>query len=233
MIVYRLKMKLLSDTTFGRGDGVAGLVDQEVEHDACGFPYLRGRTLKGLLSEECDNLIAVLPDRIVQNHWQNVVADVFGKPGSTLDTSSQMHVSDACLPEDLRQAVAYQIRRKDSQLTSVDILNSLTTIRRQTAIDPKTGTPDEKSLRSARVVLRDLEFTAFLSFEVQPSDEALSLLAVGSLALRRVGSSRNRGRGYVRCNLFETQENDQSLGKEITSDLGLIQRFGRTDKGER
>lgn len=49
--MYSIKIKLLSDTTFGRGDGVAGLVDQEVEHDQYGFPFLRGRTLKGLLSE--------------------------------------------------------------------------------------------------------------------------------------------------------------------------------------
>ena len=66
MPIYRLKIKLLSDTTFGRGDGVAGLIDQEVEHNPCGFPYLRGRTLKGFLSEEGDNLIAMLT-----RHLQN------------------------------------------------------------------------------------------------------------------------------------------------------------------
>ena len=235
MIVYRLKMKLLSDTTFGRGDGVAGLVGQEVEQDACGFPYLRGRTLKGLLSEECDNLIAVLGSPH-QQHWQEVACEVFGKPGSTLDTISQMHVGDACLPEDLRQAVAYQMKLtdvayqmkltdNDNKLTRVDILESLTTIRSQTAINPKTGTPDENSLRSARVVLRELEFTAPLNFEVQPSDDALSLLAVGTLALRRVGSGRNRGRGYVRCRLFDSTE------KEITADLTLVQRFGVVGEG--
>ena len=224
MIVYRLKMKLLSDTTFGRGDGVAGLVGQEVEQDACGFPYLRGRTLKGLLSEECDNLIAVLGSPH-QQHWQGVACEVFGKPGSTLDTISQMHVGDACLPEDLRQAVAYQMKLRDNKLTRVDILESLTTIRSQTAINPKTGTPDENSLRSARVVLRELEFTAPLNFEVQPSDDALSLLAVGTLALRRVGSGRNRGRGYVRCRLFDSTE------KEITADLTLVQRFGVVGEG--
>ena len=70
MPVYTLKIKLLSDTTFGRGDGVAGLVDQEVEHDPYGFPYLRGRTLKGLLSEECDNLIAILTN--YRSYWETV-----------------------------------------------------------------------------------------------------------------------------------------------------------------
>ena len=75
MVTYRLKIKLLSDTTFGRGDGVAGLIDQEVEHDPYGFPYLRGRTLKGLLSEEFDNLVAVLPNQH-QPRWQEVACHV-------------------------------------------------------------------------------------------------------------------------------------------------------------
>jgi hypothetical protein len=212
-------MKLLSDTTFGRGDGVAGLIDQEVEHDPYGFPYLRGRTLKGLLSEECDNLIAVLSPDNIRKYWEKVACDLFGKPGSTLETISQMHVGDACLPEDLRQAVAYQIK-EEKKLTRVDILESLTTIRRQTAIDPKTGTPDESSLRSSRVVLRDLEFTADLRFETKPGDDALVLLVVGTLALRRVGSGRNRGRGYVQCKLFDSEE------KELTSDATYVQHFG-------
>ncbi|MHC5770602.1 MAG: RAMP superfamily CRISPR-associated protein [Nostoc sp.] len=81
MIIYQLKIKLLSDTTFGRGDGVAGLVDQELEYDSSGFPYLRGRTLKGLLSEESDNLIAVLPVEIRHN-WENFACIIFGTPGS-------------------------------------------------------------------------------------------------------------------------------------------------------
>ncbi|AFZ28135.1 putative RAMP superfamily protein probably involved in DNA repair [Cylindrospermum stagnale PCC 7417] len=201
MIVYKLKIKLLSDTTFGRGDGVAGLVDQEVEHDAYGFPYLRGRTLKGLLSEECDNLIAVLPENSRQ-HWEQVACHLFGKPGSILNTNSYMHIGDACLPEDLRKVIAYQMKT-DNNLTKVEILESLTTIRCQTAIDMKTGTPDRKSLRSSRVILRELKFTAHLSFDVQPNDDALTLLSVGTLALRRVGSGRNRGRGHVQCQLFD------------------------------
>jgi hypothetical protein len=218
MIVYKLKIKLLSDTTFGRGDGVAGLVDQEVEHDSSGFPYLRGRTLKGLLSEECDNLIAVLSPDSVRKRWESVAGNLFGKPGSTLETISKMQVGDACLPEDLRQAVAYQLKRGDNKLMRVDILESLTAIRRQTAIDSKTGVADETSLRSARVVLRELEFTANLSFEVQPHRCTLTLLSVGILALRRVGSNRNRGLGHIQCQLFDPNN------KNITGDF--VQFFG-------
>lgn len=204
MIKYQLKIQLLTDTTFGRGDGVAGLIDQEVEHDSSGFPFLRGRTLKGLLSEECDNLIMVLPSNI-RSHWENIACILFGSSGSNLDNIGIMHVGDACLPEDLREVVTWQIQNQE--LTSIDILNSLTTVRRQTAIDSGTGVADEGSLRSFRVVVRKLEFNADLLFETQPDDEILSLLSVGTLALRRIGSGRNRGRGHVKCTLHEYIDN--------------------------
>lgn len=215
MIVYRLKMKLRSDTTFGRGDGVAGWVDREVEHDRHGFPYLRGRTLKGLLSEECDNAVSLLENR--REHWQQVAGKLFGKSGSTVDTIAIMKVGDACLPEDLRKAVARQLEEKNPLLNRVQILESLTTVRRQTAIDTVTGTPDKNSLRSERVIIRDLEFTADLRFETQPDDDILALLLIGTLALRRVGSGRNRGRGRVSCSLWN------SAGQELASDY--LDRF--------
>ena len=37
-----IKITLKSAATFGRGDGVPGLVDREIEHDTNGFPFLRG-----------------------------------------------------------------------------------------------------------------------------------------------------------------------------------------------
>jgi len=203
-MIYKLKIKLLSDTTFGRGDGVAGLIDQEVEHDKYGFPYLRGRTLKGLLSEECDNLINVLPDESQKNYWENIACKLFGIPGSKLETIAAMHVGDACLPDDLRQVVVYEI--DSEQLTNQDVLSSLTTIRRQTAINHENGVAEKGSLRSFRVVIRKLEFQAELLFENQPNEGMLSLLSVGTLALRRLGSGRNRGRGHVCCSLHDANE---------------------------
>lgn len=207
MSSYTLKIKLLSDATFGRGDGVAGLIDQEVEHDAVGFPFLRGRTLKGLITEECENLIATFPDA-QKDHWQQVANNLFGTLGSTLDTLAAIHFGDACLPEDLRAALAYQIDQKT--ITTSEVLNSLTSIWRQTAIDPISGAPDKGSLRTARVVIRDLIFSADLTFNQTPSNDMLSLLALGTVALRRLGSCRNRGRGHVQCTLHDHKGKDIS-----------------------
>ncbi|VXD25825.1 conserved hypothetical protein [Planktothrix serta PCC 8927] len=235
MNIYELQVqiKLLSDTTFGRGDGVAGLVDQEVEHDSYGFPYLRGRTLKGLLSEECDNLLILLKDEVFR-HWNDVRNKLFGVAGSVIEKTSIMHVSDACLPQKLREAVKIQIEKEPERdkpaLTPTDILHSLTTIRRQTAINPNNGTADRGSLRSARVVIRDRtntpsRFTASLFFDEEPTADMKALLAVGVLALRHIGSGRNRGRGHVQCSLWNANGKN-----DITQDF--VDRFGKIEEGK-
>lgn len=219
--MYSIKIKLLSDTTFGRGDGVAGLIDAEIEHDRYGFPYLRGRTLKGLLSEECDNLILLLPES-QQQTWIEVRYQLFGQAGSTQEKMALMHVGDACLPLGLRNAIAQQQKESKKENSSpkkengfptpVDILNSLTGIRQQTAIHSETGAPDPHSLRNARVIIRDRpnaqpSYKAPLYFDIDPTQEMLGLLGAGVLALRRIGSDRNRGRGHVQCSLYRQEEN--------------------------
>lgn len=207
MTKYYLQINLLSDTTFGRGDGVAGLIDQEVEHDAYGFPYLKGRTLKGLLSEEWDNILSVLPPNSWQ-YWQTLANQLFGTLGSTLGTMGIVHFGDAYLPSDLRQVFAYQIDQ--GNITKTEVLESLTAIRRQNSIDNTTGVSDQGSLRSYRVIIRDLCFTADLIFEENTAniESMLSLLAISALGLRYLGSGRNRGRGHVKCCLCDSKGND-------------------------
>lgn len=204
-----IHLKLKSDATFGRGDGVAGLVDEEVEHDAStGLPFLRGRTLKGLLAEECANILFALRKQHspYYTQFEQAARFLFGQPGSTLMDDASMRVGPAELPEELRKAVQADIKRGD--LTPAEVLESLTAIRRQTAIDESTGAPEEGSLRSMRVVLRDTLFTAELSFERDPNDAAKSLLAACVLSLRRAGTGRNRGRGRLVARLYDEHGND-------------------------
>ncbi len=230
---YLLTVELLSDATFGRGDGVAGLVDQEVAHDDDGFPYIHGRTLKGLLRQECDNIVAVTP-LARQERWRNAATRLFGIPGSTDAGVSALHVGHGLLSDRLRRAVAAQMRAESKRnvhihapITAADILASLTTIRRQTAIDPVTGVPDAGSLRSMRVVVRGLSpdtplaFISRLSFPTEPTTDMLTLLVLGTQALRHVGSGRNRGRGRARCTLREAA----ALGKDNDMVQPHLDRF--------
>lgn len=201
MSTYLIRLKLLSDTTFGRGDGVSGLVDSEVQHDADGLPYLGGRTLKGLLRNECIKIMGALRSEGLHQCFEPSASRLFGSPGTTEDPSSIMHVGNAHLPEDLCRAVHKDVRR--GTLKPWEVLDSLTTIRRQTAIDPVSGAPQENTLRSIRVIIRGLPFTAQVSFAVAPSVRDLALLAACVKALRRVGEGRNRGQGLVECRLLD------------------------------
>jgi CRISPR/Cas system CMR subunit Cmr4 (Cas7 group RAMP superfamily) len=194
--MIELKVELISDATFGRGDGVAGLVDTEVEFDTeTGLPFIRGRVLKGLLTEECANILFALNGGSRQ--LKESALFLFGESGSLLSGEGQMHVGSALLPEELRHAVASDIKRND--LSPTEVLESLTAIRRQTSINEESGAPEKESLRSARVVLRETTFSATLDFATPPSADAMALLSACVLSLRRGGTGRNRGRGRLRA----------------------------------
>ncbi len=199
--IMHLKFTLKSDTTFGRGDGVPGEVDAEVQHDEYGLPYLGGRTLKGLLAMECANLLYALKQDSTDGRWWKAAKTLFGVPGSTLAETGALIIGDACLPVKLRQAVEAEIRT--NRLTPVQVLSSLTTIRQQTANSTTTGAPLDQSLRAIRVIVRETSFLAALCFRGEIGEDELSLLAACVAALRRLGTGRNRGRGEVEAWLVD------------------------------
>ena len=89
----QMNLRLESDATFGRGEGVAGLVDEEVEYDtATGLPFVRGRTLKGLLVEECANLLFALQaaglSASVISALKESAGRLFGWPGSDVESAA-------------------------------------------------------------------------------------------------------------------------------------------------
>lgn len=229
----QLHMLLKSDATFGRGDGVVGLVDEEVEHDEYGLPYLRGRTLKGLLVEECANILFTLEQVHLPTAKQQEIEEaaqyLFGRGGSTLADDAMVQFGAARLPDDLRNTLitdvtAYEQSRGTRGLSPTDILESLTAIRRQTAIDVQTDAPNKGSLRSIRIILRETIFVAEITLDnskskSQQQEIALALLAACVLGLRRAGTGRNRGRGRLTLSLCDAQ------GQDVTS--RHFQRFSQ------
>ena len=195
---YYLTITLHSDATFGRGEGVAGLVDVEIEHDQHGLPYISGRTLKGLLVEECANLRYAVDGKLRatstgQPTLDELAAWLFGVSGATRgDSLGLLHIGAAGLPPDLRTAILAERR-----LTPQQVLASLTTIRRQTSIDAQDGAPEAASLRTMRALVRGTTLLARLDFAQAPDERALALLAACALGVRRGGSGRNRGRGRL------------------------------------
>jgi hypothetical protein len=209
-----MQFTLKSDGAFGRGDGVAGLVNQEVQHDEYGCPYLGGKALKGILVNECADILAALP-AAQGDKWGKVASALFGEPGSNHKNHGRIYIGDATLPPLLRQAIQIDVDAGGRTATADNILQSLTTIRYQTAINEKSGAADKATLRSMRVVIRQTTFVApiWLAEPMRAApesatdetvaqhaptvEETLMLLSACLKALRRVGTYRNRGLGRL------------------------------------
>ncbi|NJL06398.1 MAG: RAMP superfamily protein [Chloroflexaceae bacterium] len=192
---YWLTVNLESDATFGRGEGVAGLVDTEIEHDPAGCPFVNGRTLKGWLVEAWLDIRHALPHSMDEEARR-----LFGQ-GS--DHQAELHIGAATLPPNLRAALHADVQR--GTLQPADLLTVLTTIRRQTAVDHERDTPQTGSLRSLRALRRDTLLIAPLHFERDPAPTDLQLLAACALGVRRGGLGRNRGRGKLLLRLHDQQ----------------------------
>ena len=216
MSTFWLTFKLKSDGTLGRGDGLAGVVDTEVQHDEYGLPYLSGKTLKGLLGAECAEILFALqtsqPERMTE--WHRAAKRLFGEPGSGTSEAGILHIGDARLPRSLRAAIAAdfagQPLDKRGQLQRAT-LESLTAFRRQTAMDAATGAPKRNTLRTMRVILRDTAFEAELTCLGSLSDQERGLLAACVRAFRRAGTGRNRGRGRLVADLYEAYPISESI----------------------
>ncbi len=206
MTPAKIKITLKSAATFGSGSGVPGLVDREIEHDAQGFPFLRGKTLKGLLAESAENMVFALQTINNKKDWYAIKNELFGTGGRGVEERGSLHIGDAQLPLDLRSAA--------KGWSKEDVLYSLTGIRRQTAIN-EDGGPDHATLRSMRVLLPGVELEAPIQFEQPLTADQLCLLTAAILDLRRAGTGRNRGRGWLQAELMTSDKNMADLFKDL------------------
>ncbi len=211
----RLRITLESDATFGGADGVPGLVDLEVRRDRYGLPLMPWRRIKGLLTEECANLLYAL--KTLQTHpasadLEAAARALFGSPGGQ---EGALRGGDARLPEDLDAAVMDDVRA--NKVTPDEVIGSLTAIRRQSAIDPH-GAPAEGSLRAIRVLLRGCVLEARVRIDPAPDAAQQALLGSCISALRRGGVGRNRGLGRLSVQLLDEKE-DKDLATEWLSAL--------------
>lgn len=191
-----LRIELLSDTAFGRGDGIASHVNSEIEHDkTTGLPLIKGRTLKGLFVEACADILHGLKtcNSSAYDNFENSAKSLFGKPGSNLDSTGKLHFSTATLPIEFIAELSKLNQPKET------ILNTLTTIRHQTAVDDDDK-PKDTSLRATRVVLKGTIFHAHISHPKLSNNEVAFLWACAN-TVRNAGQNRTRGLGHIRITL--------------------------------
>jgi len=218
---FYLCIKLISDASFSRGDGLTGEVDNEIQYDYLGCPFINARTIKGILVEECADILHAIPDH-KRKFFEKGAKKLFGMPGEVMDHNQIFQFGNAYLPDDFRKLLKSDLEQKVSREVNSgsevhskvnrinrelqsSILHSITSIRTQTAIDDD-GVAREHSLRAIRVVMRQTIFEAEILFSgtEEEKGETLPILAACVKSFRRAGSHRNRGLGKIDVSLEDS-----------------------------
>ncbi|AEG61724.1 RAMP superfamily CRISPR-associated protein [Desulforamulus ruminis] len=201
---WSARIHLKSEAIFGSGQSTPGEVDLEVLHDDYGFPYYGSRTLKGHWLEQTKLAAKVLgqgaASRAKAAELAAVVDRCFGQGGITNALPGAIHLNDAQVAPAIRALFATAIQKQ--QLTSSEVFNSMTDIRRFTAINDETGTVEKRSLRKFRIIRKDLVLEAEIDGLDCLRGHEIGLLAAGLSSLRYLGTMKHRGKGWVRCALI-------------------------------
>lgn len=201
-IIYRVKM--YSYWHIGSGDGGGVYADQICLKDAQGFPYIPGKTMKGLFRDVAESMAQY-------SVWldEDFITDVFGikaesSPGSHTDDSRSVagkwHFSDVLVPSEMVTALMDEIR----QSTKVEAINEGSPheylFARMSSTSLKNGVAKDHSLRTIQVTL-PIELVGTIESFHSEIGEANALDVFDKLCkgVKFLGAGRTRGLG--RCDI--------------------------------
>jgi len=214
-----IQFKLLSETIFGSGESIPGLVDLDIVHDEYGLPYFKGKTLKGRLREEVVNIAEKL-DKIVpiQITRTSIVDNLFGEPGDNLHQGIKFSSATLGLSS-VNNGIRYGV--ESGLFSKEEVLNALTEIRAFTSVND-AGVAKKGSLRKVRVIKKGYIFYSQLYLEKELKEEEIELLAAGIANLRHIGSMVSKGKGLIEAKLLR---NGQDVTERYVN--SLVERMNK------
>ncbi|MCR5530870.1 MAG: hypothetical protein K6F26_03365 [Lachnospiraceae bacterium] len=207
-----IKITLKSDLCASSGLAYAGTIDTDVCIDSCGFPYIPGRRLKGIMRSAAD----IFMDK-------DDCDSLFGRGGEASHNGIQ--VNNAVIPgtDSLTDEIAALQKNPNEQvMTQQNIIELFTSVRGQTSLTAD-GVADENTLRYTRVVNQyapkcldtkqeELTFLAPVEYEAEQEERLSNVLR----AVRHLGMDRNRGLGNVRCELVPIADAATNMKESVT-----------------
>lgn len=175
-----IKYKIEFFTDWNCSSGLTGNADIDIAalRDNDGFPYIPGKTIKGLLRDAAGNL------------GETSEEEIFGSSKEKGDKTEmgKAYFSNAELNENVRKALKYDNEKKACLFREIA----------STKIDRKTGVAEDNSLRKAEVVI---PLTLFGTIECEDAHKDTILKCMKFI--KRLGMERNRGLG--RCEISEVK----------------------------
>lgn len=193
---FKLKIELLSDLCVADGGVYNSSVDTDICQDEYGMPYIPAKRIRGCLrecaQELCDWAVDIEPEKL------------FGAAGNKAN-KGKIRISDAHLLgyKDYIQEIC---NGNEMVYHPQNVLLNFSSIRSQTAIDDKTGTAKDNSLRTIRVANKGLVFES----EVELIDDALEDSFKSCCKIfRNMGLARTRGLGEIEVSVIDIENRDE------------------------
>lgn len=227
------QIKLLTDATFGDGTADPFVINNDVLLDNSGFPYMRGKTIKGNIRSSLEEIIEYIT-RKDNEYNKSLIESIFGKEG--VDSGNAMF-SDLTviksMKSNLEKRHAYlefseyisKLEQKTGEEKTTEYLrlkktggeifiNNVSKVltSKKSSILMENGVAADKSLRSERVINKGLIFEGTIDI-TNCSDVEIDCLKKGLKALKYLGSKKYRGRGSVKVDIIS--ENSSGLHNEI------------------
>ena len=180
-------LKMQGYWAIGSGKGGGDEVDNRIDRDSDGLPYVPGKMLKGLIKDACFRL------QHAGNENYKLIKDIFGSSEESKDLNrtatkkSSIYISDARLAPSIRSVLLLE----DYQSSKDNLTRNIYS----TAISEKTGTAEDKSLRGYEVAV-PMELQARIECECS-KDDFESIKKAASKFVYAVGSHKSRGLGEV------------------------------------
>lgn len=170
-----------TDWHAGSGLSAGAEADAVVIKDTDGFPYIPGKTLKGLLVDAFQDFQLLEIEGFSKDTQKTLFGDFDKQTGVT--SPGTLFFSNATLPQDEKKAIGS------------DHAEFLYRTIASTAIDSATGVAKKTSLRTTEVCI-PLELEAYIQGAKESDKEILNQLVK---YIRSLGANRNRGLG--RCSI--------------------------------
>lgn len=195
---YQIKIELLTETLFGNGEAIPGFVDIDIQTDKNGLPFLKAKTLKGLIRENAELLAMNFG---ISN---DVIIDLFGNEKN----AGRIRFTDAELSEVVKEALTLHI--ENGKFTKEELKRAITSEYSYTKL--KNGVAQGHSLRTVRMLNKGMFFYADVvienpvreSIEEQENQKEQDKCLLGSAVslLKHVGTLKSKGKGYVMAELL-------------------------------
>lgn len=203
-------ISLNSPLSVGSGDGIAGVVDQEITHEH-GIPIIPAKRLKGALRGVAKEFV----------DWnfakQEDVDSLFGQAGQAEMSGFKLFDANLYqLPKNYFGNESHEIKDYNTFIGAVqehserELLKLFTMLYTKTAVSG--GTAETGSLRTIRVINKGLVFKSVVELENEADFKLLQNCVKG---LRRLGMGRARGLGEITCQLNQVIEQEPREIQEV------------------